>query len=274
MTEIMEYMEHSTDHACLERVHDHALNILQKQCISVLPETRILINATASLPSGLPGHGLGIGRTTNHLLEDIAPALNGSSLSPNYYGFVVGGITPAARIAEAIVSLYDQNPLVHLPDQTVASTIEDKALRLLMDLLRFDTSAWSGVFSTGATASNVLGLACGREHIINSRVEERQGKNAQNSVGSLGLLRACSMAEVEEISVYTTLAHSSLYKASSILGLGHSCIQHVGKSPNDIQFDIHELQRLLELKRRNSASIVVVSCAEVNVRLVGIFVPF
>lgn len=41
-----------------------------------------------------------------------------------------------ARVAENLVSTYDQNPQVHLPNQTVASNVEDKALRLLMDLLR------------------------------------------------------------------------------------------------------------------------------------------
>ena len=133
--------------------------MLSKESIPVLPEFSTIKESRSCLLQQLPKHGIGIEKSTNHLLQDIAPALNGSSLSPNYYGFVVGGITPAARLAECVVSLYDQNPLVHLPDQTVASNVEDKALRLLTDLLRFDQSAWSGIFSTGATASNILGLA-------------------------------------------------------------------------------------------------------------------
>jgi len=180
---------------------------------------------------------------------------------------VVGGITPAARIAESLVSLYDQNPQVHFPDQTIASNVEDKALKLLMDLLRFDQSAWSGLFSTGATAGKILGLACGREYIINQRIGSRQGEDSQDSVGSLGLLRACSIAGVENIHIYTTMAHSSLYKASSILALGRFCVQDIGRSPGDISLDLDELERRLELCCLNSVSIVAISCAEVNTGL-------
>lgn len=136
-----------------------------------------------------------------------------------------------------------------------------------MDLFRLDQSAWSGVFSTGATASNILGLACGREYTINQRIKSRQGEASENGVGSLGLLRACSMAGVDGVQVYTTMAHSSLYKASSILGLGRLCVQHVGKTPTDIAFDFQELRRVLEFRRHNSVAIIVVSCAEVNTGL-------
>lgn len=93
-----------------------------------------------------------------------------------------------ARVAENLVSTYDQNPQVHLPNQTVASNVEDKALRLLMDLLHFDQKKWSGVFSTGATASNVLGLACGREHIPNECIKNSLGPDSEESVGSFGVL--------------------------------------------------------------------------------------
>ncbi len=263
----MEKMENCGDRACLERVHAHTLATLQKQNIPLLPEPWTLVDARATLTLKLPDHGLGIEKTTDHLLQDIAPSLNGSSLSPNYYGFVTGGITPAARIAESIVSLYDQNPQVHLPDQTVASNVEDKALRLLMDLLHLDQNAWSGVLSTGGTASNILGLACGREYVINQRIRSRQGESPPDTVGSLGLLRACSIAGVEDVHIYTTMAHSSLCKASSILGLGRSRVQHVGRSSSDIAFDLRELERNLEINHLNSVSIVVVSCAEVNTGL-------
>lgn len=131
-------MENEEDNACLERAHVHSLEILQKKSIPVLQEVSTLEDARSTLLEKIPQHGLGIEQTTKHLLQDIAPALNASSLSPNYYGFVTGGSTPAARVADSLVSTYNQNPQVHLPDQAVASNVEDRALRLLMDLLRFD----------------------------------------------------------------------------------------------------------------------------------------
>ena len=260
-------MEQNNGFACLERAEVHSLEILQKQSIPVLPEVSAIGDARSALLQTIPEHGLGIEQTTNHLIKDIAPALNASSLSPNYYGFVVGGVTPAARIADNLVSTYDQNPSVHLPDQTVASDVEDKALRLLMDLLRFDPKEWSGVFSTGATASNVLGLACGREYVLNERIKSRLGPDSEESVGSLGLVKACRVAGVEGIDIFTTMAHSSLYKASSILGLGRASVCDVGASNGCVAFDFQKLEQRLKSGHHNSASIVVVSCGEVNTGL-------
>lgn len=260
-------MEDDKDVACLENAYSLSLQVLQKQSIPVLPESSSLENARTVLLQNIPEHGLGIEETTNHLLQNIAPGLNASSLSANYYGFVTGGITPAARVADNIVSTYDQNAAVHLPGQTVATNVEDKALRLLLDLLCFDQSEWSGVFTTGATASNVLGLACGREYIVNERIKNRLGPNAEESVGSLGLLKACRVAGVEEINIFTTMAHSSLFKASSILGLGRACVHHVGTSKGDVTFDLQELEQQLESGHHNSASIVAISCGEVNTGL-------
>ena len=142
-------MEHSNDQACLERVHEHSLDTLFRQSLPVLPKASAIEKAQSSLFSTLPEQGTGIEKSTDHLLGDIAPALNGSSLTANYYGFVIGGITPAARLAESVVSLTDQNVCVHLPDQSISTNVEDKALRLLMDLLDFDQEKWSGTFSSG-----------------------------------------------------------------------------------------------------------------------------
>ena len=260
-------MENNKDIACLENAHARSLQILKKQSIPVLPEASRLENARTALLQKIPEHALGIEQTTNHLLEDIALGLNASSLSANYYGFVTGGITPAARVADSIVSTYDQNSAFHLPDQTVASNVEDKALRLLMDLLRFDQKAWSGIFTTGATASNVLGLACGREYIINERVKSHLGPDSEENVGNLGLLKASRIAGVEEINIFTTMAHSSLFKASSIIGLGRACVHDVGKSNAGITFDLPKLEQRLKSGHHNSASIIVVSCGEVNTGL-------
>lgn len=260
-------MEHDSDQACFERVHRHSVHALQKQDISILPELATIEDSRARLHQATPQHGLGIEGTTDHLLQDIAPTLNASSLTARYYGFVTGGITPAARVAETLVSTYDQNPAVHLPDQSIASNVEDRALRLLMDLLHFDRNEWSGVFSTGATASNVLGLACGREHLVNQRIKNRLGPDSQESVGSSGLLKACRIAGVEDIHIYATMAHSSLYKASSILGLGRSCVKDISKSKGNPTFDLRVLEEKLASDHDKSVSIVVVSCGEVNTGL-------
>ena len=261
-------MEHPLDNSCLKQSQQHVLRTLSQEAPSqrILPSPSHIQSASEKFISSLPYEGCGIQNATDHLLRDIAPALNHQALSPNYYGFVTGGITPAARVAEEVVSLYDQNVGVHLPESTIATALEDRTLKLLLDLLRFDVNAWPGrIFTTGATASNIVGLACGREYIVNEAVRKRAEQTASKkgaTVGEVGLLAACQAANITSIQILTTLPHSSLKKASSVVGLGRSCFHQVSRSNEDLEFDFELLEE--RLKQHQTASIVVISCAEVN----------
>jgi glutamate/tyrosine decarboxylase-like PLP-dependent enzyme len=186
---------------------------------NVLPTAAALENARSKLAAKLSSDGIGLQQTIRHLQEDLSPAFNESSRSPNYYGFVTGGITPAAGIADNFVTSYDQNVAVHLPSETIATDVEDRALSLLCELLEFQPEAWPHrIFTTGATASNVLGLACGREYVIAAASAHRT--DAENSVGEYGIVEAMHRAGIDKIQILTTVPHSSLSKAASVLGLG------------------------------------------------------
>ena len=157
---------------------------------------------------------------------------------------------------------------MHLPDQAITTVVEDRALRLVLDLLRLDHTVWKGrTFTTGATASNVLGILCGREYVLAKALEQQTGNpgNDDVTVAHHGLFAAYSAAHIDKIQVLTTLPHSSLSKACSIAGLGRSSIVQVRLQEADIKFDFKKLEAHLE--RRNTASIVVVSCGDVNTGL-------
>ncbi|KIH90436.1 tyrosine decarboxylase [Sporothrix brasiliensis 5110] len=170
----------------------------------------------------------------DHILDTIIPALNGQNLSGRYYGFVTGSVLPIAEAADNIVTALDQNLHAHLPAQTVSTAVEAAALQMLANVFGLDDGDWTGrIFTTGATASNVLGLAMGREAVINTRLRQRRrlsGKGVDSSTASpvsvadLGLLKACQEAGVSDIRILTSLGHSSLYKAASIVGLGRAAI--------------------------------------------------
>ena len=258
-------MDHANDRECLDRVQTHTIDILSHPSSRILPDQATLTKSHSSLLTQLPAEGIRLQKTLDHLLQDIAPALNASSLSPNYYGFVTGGVTPAARIGEAIVSLYDQNVAVHLPNETIATAVEDRALKLLLDLFHFDQKQWSGIFTTGATAGNVVGLAMAREYVINSAIEKVTGDaSGINTVGAHGLLRACRLAGVEDIVVLTTGPHSSLVKAASIVGLGRDSVMDVGDGNNGLSFNFEKLELLMIERFNKNAFILAVSCGEVN----------
>ncbi len=166
---------------------------------------------------------------------------------------------PIAEVADNIVSAFDQNVQVHLPDQSVSTIVEDKALAMLVELLDLG-AAWEGrTFTTGATGANVLGLACGREAVISHRLKGTQG------VAELGLLAACVEAGVKEIQVLTTMGHSSLYKAASVVGLGRGSVKEIPFSKGEPwRMDIELLERELERDSDGVVSIIVLSAGEVN----------
>lgn len=263
-------MQHLNDIPCLIASQQHQIDVLKGGSrFPINPPISLIRKTESDLLYEIPDQGWGIKVATDHVLGPIASVLNRASLSPNYYGFVTGGVTPAARVAENVVTLYDQNVQVHLPDETLSTIVEDRALSLLLDLLRFDRETWSErTFTTGATSSNILGLASGREYVINQAVKKCKVDSSKldnvafESVGEHGLVAACKAAEADTIQLLTTLPHSSLKKASSILGLGRSSVLDVSKEKEFLTFDLEKTEAML--KRPRTLSIVVISCGEVN----------
>lgn len=244
-----------------ETVQSYTSQTLQRPEHPPLPNPSAIQSATTSLIEHIPAEGHGLEKTVSHLLTEITPGLNNSSLSRNYYGFITGGVTPAARLADNLVTLFDQNVMVHLPDQSIATVVENRALSMLLELLDFEPTEWARTFTTGATSSNVLGLACGREFVINEALKG-SGSGEAGGVAELGLLKACAAAGIQDIQVLGTLSHSSVAKAASIVGLGNGSVVDVSKSDGSLAFDLQKLEE--RLRAPGVASIVALSCGEVN----------
>jgi glutamate/tyrosine decarboxylase-like PLP-dependent enzyme len=229
---------------------------------NALPAPASIRKATEALAASLPSTGLGEEATETHLLRDLPGGFNGPKTSSNYYGFVTGGVSPIAEVADNIVTAFDQNVSVHLPDQSVSTVVEDRALNMLIELLNLG-KGWEGkTFTTGATGSNVLGLACGRESIVNGRLKDAGG---DSGVGEMGILAACMEAGIKEIQVLTTMGHSSLYKAASVIGLGRHSVKDIPVSKDEPwKMDIDALERELQRSKDGVVSIVSLSAGEVN----------
>ncbi len=235
---------------------------------STLPAPDALRVAAESLPQPEDAEYLaprGQQAALDHILGTIVPALNGQNLSGRYFGFVTGSCLPVAEAADNIVSALDQNVQVHLPDQTVCTAVEDAALKMVISLLDLGPPGdWPGrTFTTGATASNVLGLALGREAVISRRLAQRDSMGS-HAVAEVGLLAACQRAGVSRIQILTSMAHSSLYKAASLVGLGRTAVKELPHSEAEPwRLDLDAVERELAADP-GAVSIFVVSAGEVN----------
>ncbi|KAM3437740.1 hypothetical protein NHJ13734_004503 [Beauveria thailandica] len=246
-----------------------------------LPALSTIRAAEASLPDpSSPSYlaGAAPSAVALHIARDIAPALTGQNASSRYLGFVTGGALPLAEWADNVVSALDQNVQVHLPTQTVATAVEDAALEMLARLLRLlpdndddddGCGGWRGrTLTTGATASNVLGLACGREHVIGNKFaaaagEEEEQQQQRAVVGEMGLLAAARAAGVDEIQVLTSMGHSSLGKAASVVGLGRRAVRELRLSEEEPwRFDMDAAEAAMQ--RPGVATILAMSAGEVN----------
>ncbi|TKA28012.1 hypothetical protein B0A50_04078 [Salinomyces thailandicus] len=226
----------------------------------VLPSLEDIERSRATLLDHLPASGIGESTATIHLQKDVLAGLNRASESPHYYGFVTGGATPIATLADNLVTKADNSPQVHLPNETLATEVEDRALRMVCELLDLPPDNWPHrTFTTGATASNVVGLACGRDYVVQHAARE---KGNSVSVAEDGMHKAMRIAGLEDLQVLTTVPHSSLRNAASIVGLGRSAVIDVGLEGKKHCFDMRELEQ--RLRQPGVASIVAVSCAEVN----------
>ncbi|GAA5873163.1 hypothetical protein JCM1840_005589 [Sporobolomyces johnsonii] len=215
-------------------------------------------HALHTLPADLPQDGIGLEATTDHLLSTISPALMPGQAGPRTFGLVIGGVTPAAQLADMIVTSFD--PCVQ--EATASVAIESLTLSYLLSLLSLPPSIFTqNIITTGATASNLLGLSLGRDYTI-SAVKYRQGVESwsvpEQGFGGVG------------VDVFIADAHASVKKAAALCGIGRANVIELGDEAKERQsmigcFDLEALERRLrENWEEGRGSIVATSFGEVN----------
>ncbi len=169
-----------------------------------------------------------------------------ASMGARYFGFVTGGSTPAALIGDWISTLYDNN-VANLKESS-SSHITLETLHLLKNLFGLH-DAFDGVFVSGATMSNFVGLATARQWI---------GKHYGKDIANDGL-----QSLPEPINLYSACPHSSIYKSLSMLGLGKTSLKKVQTYTQSESIDIEDLKKHLEVQG-DKPCIVIANCGTVN----------
>lgn len=97
------------------------------------------------------------------LAQGVDPGLVATS-GGRFFGFVEGGVLPAALAADWLTATWDQNPGLHVLSPAAAA-VEEITAGWLLDLLGLPSTASLG-FTTGAQMANFAGLAAARHDVL------------------------------------------------------------------------------------------------------------
>ncbi|KAK4048950.1 Calcium/calmodulin-dependent protein kinase type I [Microbotryomycetes sp. JL201] len=190
-----------------------------------------------------------------YMLSDDGIGLHG----PRWFGLVTGGVNPAAHVADELVTSFDANVCLHTHETTIASMLEVLTLNWLLDMLDLSRHDFThNTFTTGATGSNVLGIALGRDAVV-ANIHRARGHD-QWSVPDDGLGGV-------DVQVFVAGAHASIAKACAIVGIGRKHVVDVTDKTSVLpcDFDLSALEaHLSENDQDGRGSIVVLSVGEVN----------
>ncbi|HEY2276334.1 MAG TPA: aminotransferase class V-fold PLP-dependent enzyme [Steroidobacteraceae bacterium] len=134
-----------------------------------------------------------------------------ASAGPRYFGFVIGGSTPAALAADWLVSAWDQNGGLEATSPLV-SAVEEVTAGWLRELAGLPASMTVG-FVTGCQMASFTGLAAARHRVL---------RDAQWDVEAQGLFGAPPI----EVLVGDE-AHYTVFLALRLVGLGGSRLRRV-----------------------------------------------
>ena len=194
----------------------------------------------------LSAEGYGMEQMHERLKAEVMPGLSNTA-GPRAFPWLVGGVTPAAFIGALYQLMFDQINMVR--GASIGPDLEAESINMLLELFDLPVDEFTGVFTTGATASNLSGLASARQWC---------GHNCGVDVANDGLSGS------KPIKVFAGSIHSSITKAQSVLGFGRNALKLVGTMKDREAIDLVALEKALSAAGDGVEKIVVASAGTVN----------
>ena len=145
------------------------------------------------------------------LLHEIGSKNTVVQTGGRYFGFVNGSVTPIALAAKWLSDIWDQNTALYVISP-IAAKLEEICEKWIVELLGLPENTAAG-FVSGSSTAIICGLAAARNEILS-----RQGWDvAERGLYGAPLIRV----------VIGQQAHSSIWKALSMLGLGKNNVEVV-----------------------------------------------
>lgn len=230
-------------HTAMEQAQELALEHLGT--VTERPVSRMATwdEMRTALDEPLPETGTAPEAAIAEWFERAATGIVGSS-GPRFFGWVLGGVTPAALAGDWLASALDQNAGMWGASPAAAQT-EAVALRWLKELFGLPAE-WAGAVTSGATMSNMVGLAAARQW-----AGEQLGFNAaEDGLAGHPVIPVISSQEI----------HASARKALGNLGLGRRAVRTLPSINGRLDLDALDA----ELATIDGPVIVVGNAGEVN----------
>jgi glutamate/tyrosine decarboxylase-like PLP-dependent enzyme len=148
--------------AALERAHEHARDWLGSVRDRPIPPGASADDLRGRLDR-LPDGPTDPAAVIDELAGLAAPGLTAMG-SSRFFGWVTGGVLPAALAADWLVSTWDQNTMLRFATPATVAA-EEAAAVWVLELLGLPADADVG-FTTGATMANFTCLAAARRHVL------------------------------------------------------------------------------------------------------------
>ena len=192
----------------LDKARNHAVRHLEKLDVAPVAATANVETLRAQLAKELNDSGIPPDVVVDELARDVQGGLIGSA-GGRFYGWVIGGVLPAALGADWMTSAWQQNAALYATSPA-AAVVEEICGNWLKELLRLPKSA-SFALVTGCQMAHVTCLAAARHSVLARRDWD---------VETQGLFGA------PPIRVLTSSErHRSFERAIKLLGLGTTQIQ-------------------------------------------------
>ena len=155
------------------------------------------------------------------LLHKYGSPATVTEIGGRYFGFVIGGIIPAALAAKWLADFWDQNSVLYVTSP-ITSKLESIVEKWLIQIFNLPKNTVAGIVS-GTSLAILCGLAAARYRIF-----DRLGWDI-NSKGFVGAPKIRVVAGKH--------AHSSVLKMIALLGFGKDNIEWVGFEHERFRFD-------------------------------------
>ncbi|HXD33642.1 MAG TPA: pyridoxal-dependent decarboxylase [Pyrinomonadaceae bacterium] len=192
----------------LDLAHARAVSHLEHLDATSVAATADLQTLRSRIGKPLGREGLPPDQVIAELVDDVAGGLLGSA-GGRFFGWVIGGVLPAAIGADWLTSAWQQNAAMYACSPA-ASVVEETVGAWLKDVLKLPPSASFALLS-GCQMAHVTCLAAARHALLAARGWDVETEGLSGSPR----IRVLSSTEW----------HGSFERAVRLIGLGRSCIK-------------------------------------------------